>query len=604
MTLETRGRVRAFRRPWRLTLLLSIFQTLGVFCVPAFSQTRVRITGIEARDERVVYAATPLNILTPINQWGGLSSLSDEHSTVFPPGTFKDYPNDYLFFVASKTALQTMLQDDLTGGNDRGESGLVVLRSPGPDSLGYWYLDFAPTYGVYPPSQNNPSGETNAQVFLSAMDHHVCPSASETILQDQTFDLNYAAPGSVLIDPTVGTSNGSEKDGMLAVYEGANKCVGILGGASSKIFYSTIAIATSGDQGLRWPAYRSNPPSFTPPLLPEQDPTAGPNAPNGASGEGVCFGNDCEVSPPSTYGRFPVLNTPVTIAVADETGSPLGANTGDGEPSAFIDDVSLFNTGLPYLYIIHGYAPGPIDLGIPYSDPRGRGNLTIARAQLNGGVEPLKFIKWFGTSVSYPTTSGSFDLTLVPFQCPPGQECPAPMSNAGLSTDGPAGIGGGLESPIFPTTDATSSNTPQVYQTCQASTQGQQNASISYVPDTQEYVLTFVCLFPANIGPTGAPANDPQGGAAWFFSTLDATQYDLSRQDKWSPPQMIKGSWREFSQSAPCAFDGWYPSFMSQGRQPGRLSLEGFVFSMDGCLDEFAGKPRQYRSRRFKIFTE
>lgn len=492
----------------------------------------------------------------------------------------------------------------MAGGNDRGESGLVVLKSSGPDVQGEWSLDFAADYGIYPPSQNNPPGKQNAQVFLSAMDHHVCPSVSDTTLQDQTYDLNYAAPGSVLIDPTVQGSDGSGKDGMLQIYEAANKCVGVLGGASSKIFYSTVAIATSGDHGKTWPAYRGNPPLFVPPPLPEQDPTEGPNAPIGASGEGVCIGNNCEASPPSTYGRFPVLNSPVTIAVADGTGSSLSSNTSDGEPSAFIDDVSLFNTGLPYLYIIHGYAAGPKGLGKPYSNPRPMGNLTIARAQLNGGVEPLKFIKWFGTSTSYPTTSGSFDLTLVPFKCQPGPECPAPMSNSGLSTDGPSGIGGGLESPIFPTTDPNSSNTPRVYQTCQASTQGQQNASISYVEETQEYLLTFVCLFPPNIGLDGGPAKDPQGGAAWFFSTLDAKQYDLSRQDQWSPPQFVEGTWRKFSQAEPCLYDGWYPSFMSLGRKSGHLSLEGFVFSMDGCLDDSAGQPRMYLSWRFKILTE
>lgn len=111
MTIEAIGQVRALRRAGTICLLLSVFQILGVLSVPAFSQTGQRITGMKAWDERIVFAQSPYTF-TPINQWGGLSTLADEHSTVFPPGTFKGHPNDYLFFVASKTELQTILQDN------------------------------------------------------------------------------------------------------------------------------------------------------------------------------------------------------------------------------------------------------------------------------------------------------------------------------------------------------------------------------------------------------------------------------------------------------------------------------------------------------------
>ena len=41
----------------------------------------------------------------PLNNYGGLGTLADEHSTIFPPGTLPGH-SDYLFFVA--TAIQEL----------------------------------------------------------------------------------------------------------------------------------------------------------------------------------------------------------------------------------------------------------------------------------------------------------------------------------------------------------------------------------------------------------------------------------------------------------------------------------------------------------------
>ncbi len=102
-------------------------------------------------------------------------------------------------------------------------------------------------------------------------------------------------------------------------------------------------------------------------------------------------------------------------------------------------------------------------------------------------------------------------------------------------------------------------------------------------------------------------------GAAWFYATLDATQYDLGRQDKWSAPQEIAGSWAWLTSNmspggvcppkgcAACVWDGWYATFMSLGAKPGHLDTTGFAFGMRGCQDTGAGSPREYVSRTFTM---
>jgi hypothetical protein len=144
--------------------------------------------------------------------------------------------------------------------------------------------------------------------------------------------------------------------------------------------------------------------------------------------------------------------------------------------------------------------------------------------------------------------------------------------------------------------------------------------SISYVPETNQYLLIFLCLSDTDFAnpPNPARSGDPeQKGAAWFYSTLDASQYDLSRQDKWSTPTEISGSWHwlESNEKKPqdgaksgstdpnpyCVYDGWYPSFMSLGTASGYLSRSGYAFSMDGCTDGSAGQARRYLSRMFNI---
>ena len=458
----------------------------------------------------------------------GVGAASDEHSSVFSPGALQSN-NDYLFFVASGTSLNV-------------DIGAVVLSGgAGPDKNGQWTFDFpkADGYGSY--------SSGFGHIFVAPTVQARCPTVSDgnPAHQDQTFDLTYAAPGSVVKDPTA--SPGS----LLMIYEGVNTCVGDSGGSKpgNGNAYISTGIATSLDYGKTWPSYRGTPTfSFVP--LPASNKTQGPNAPSGALGKSVCMGNDCSTTPSSVYGRYPVLSPPVSLATAMATGQSLPSLMADGEPSAFVDDATTSPS--PYVYLIHGYNPG--GLGDPPLPGNRNSDLMVARAQLNGGTAPLTFFKWNGQAFGSP------------------------------------GVGG-TESPILP--DGT-------FEACGAQNQSRTMGSISYVDSTQQYLLLFVCTSP------GDPVNGHGGGkfgSAWFYST----SYDLSNQAQWSDPREIIGSWSEWGNSGGCPdYPGWYPTWMSLGGRPGHLATSGYVFYLWGCLGGSAtGTPpkRQYSSRAFTITT-
>ena len=177
----------------------------------------------------------------------------------------------------------------------------------------------------------------------------------------------------------------------------------------------------------------------------------------------------------------------------------------------------------------------------------------VGRAQLDGGSAPLSFKKWDGHGFNAP------------------------------------GIGG-VQQSVIPTGP---------FQNCEAPAQTQFGASISYVEDTQQYLLIFVCTSGNDpvLGPNG-PGNH---GAAWFWSTSS----NLSDPTQWSAPQEIPGSWSEFDLSGGCqSYNGWYPTFMSLGKKPGHLSTTGYVFYLWGCQGGGTPGPgRQFSSRQFTITT-
>jgi hypothetical protein len=113
----------------------------------------------------------------------------------------------------------------------------------------------------------------------------------------------------------------------------------------------------------------------------------------------------------------------------------------------------------------------------------------VSRAALNGGTAPPQFQKWDGHAVSAPGIGGH-EVAILP--------------------DG-------------------------AFENCGALTQGRSQGSISFVDETRQYLVTFVC------GSAGDPAGGVRGGpqgSAWYWATTN----NLSDETSWSTPQEITGT--------------------------------------------------------------
>jgi hypothetical protein len=447
-----------------------------------------------------------------VNSYGGLSGIADQHQSIFGPRTLQNN-SDYVFFVGSNSKLN-------------GTQGLVALTGgAGPNQNGQWTMDFASLDGY--DSYTTGFG----QIFLPPVGI-TCPASA-----DGTFDLNYAAPGGVVADPSSSAGN------LLMLYSAGNSCVGTTGAGTGNT-YGSVGVATSKDYGHTWPAYHAKT-GFTFVPLPGENATQGPGAGLGGLGSGVCVGNDCATAPAASYGRYAVLTPSVSLSSAMGKGV-LAGSMGDSQVSAFVDDASA-SPG-QYLYAVYNYTPGT---GAAADAKAPNNVLGIARAKLNAGIATLIFSKW----------------------------------NGGLF--GSAGLGG-YDSTILPA---------GTFQTCGAASQLAHGASISYVDETQQYLLTFVCESP---GDPAAGMVASTRGAAWFYST----NYDLNDQNGWTTPKEIAGSWNTFDTSGGCnSYKGYYPSWMSLGSKPGHLSASGYVFYLWGCEASNAGPARKYSSRAFTILT-
>lgn len=464
--------------------------------------------------QQVVLAAGTNGV--PLNEWN-VPTTTDEHSSVFPPYSLGSNTN-YIFFVAAGTVPPSALPGtSLEHGADIGD----VVLSGRPDKHGQWRLGFEPGYA--PLDINGNPGP----LFLAPTGQNRCPT-----LSDSTFDLNYAASGSVVPNPS------GPAGSLLMVYEGANIC------NSAGRAPIMLGIATSADFGRSWPTYAAAP-DFTFAPLPYQNVDQGPNVSNaGAFGSAVCVGNGCTVATPySGYGRYPVITPPV------------GPDTRDAQPAAFVDDVQ---GGSPtYLYTVEDYNPTDTLLD-------GRAfDITIARAALNGGSGPLHFEKWNGQAC--------------------GADAPCWVGPSPGVT-----LNAAEEYPILKDGDFSACGDPL--------TQERSSPSISYFATTGQYILTFVCKSPGD--PAVGPYTDSAAsGAAWFFSTSP----DLSDPNQWSTPVEILGTWNPFPVDG--LYNGWYPTFMSLEQNPSRLTTRGYAFYLWGCEGGGGCGGRRYTSRRFFVQT-
>ena len=497
------------RRPWHIAALAACLLWIGGEAAHA----EPAITGISITDQQAVMgvnAGSPPGSATAINNLDGLVTLPDEHSTIVPDGS-----GGYTFFVASRTAANPV------------STGLVVLSGNVNTANNQWTITIDPSN---PPSQT----------FISPVLHN-------TAVASAAFDLNYAAPGSVLPDPT-------NPGNSLMVYSATNRSIGLTPGSSTLANgpYNSVGIATSTDQGTTWPSYTSL--SLAPPT---QSGTTGPTPVNGATGSDVCSGypgGSCNTTNSAAYGRYPVVQPSPTISslMASSGTGGLPYTIGYGSPSGFIDSFSGGPT--TYLYAVSDYvAPSPSDPSGPETT-----ELVIARAALNGGAAPLSFDQW---------ANGFF--------VPPGVG----------AASAPSAIG------FLPGAETK-------FQSCEGANQIQTAGSISYVASTGQYLLIFACISRGGDPATGTGDK----GAAWFFST----NTDLGQENQWSQPVEIGHSWSAFSSEVTsCDFyNGWYPSFMSLGMQAGQLGLDGYAFYLAGCRgDPSVGLGRTFESAFFTIDT-
>jgi len=262
--------------------------------------------------------------------------LPDEHTTVLPvlPWWFPlRWPpaQGYLMFGASRVT-QT------------GPGGAVALETTD-------LTDFSTAANLAYP----------AQLMSSPV-----PLTSCDGIHDQEFDENYAAPGSVLQDPTRPLGS------MIMIYEAENHCPG---GHNQHDYYATVGFAVSSDGGRTWPA----------PVNSE-------------------FGNAT---------RRPVFKSAISEP-------PTGSSTplGNAIPSGFID---INNLGEVFLYVTYGNHDGnPADDSLRV----GRAKLGQIWGFLWNNLIPydqLQFYKWYNNSFSEPGIGG-LDSSVLPSGCPGKQQ--------------------------------------------------------------------------------------------------------------------------------------------------------------------------------------
>jgi hypothetical protein len=237
---------------------------------------------------------------TAIGPVTGVDILPDEHSSFLPPATAGA---TYTFFEAARVS---------------GSTGAVVLQAS--NDLQTWSL--APGYTSPVLGSPKPFGQ--------------CASVSDPAYLNTLFDENYAAPGSVVQDPTLPVGN------LMMIYEGENHCRqdAAMVWHNVQPYYATAGFARSSDNGVTWPA-----PGLTPGTL-----------------------------------RYPIIGGPDPKPAYDAASVTA---VGDAIPSAYVKGSCL--------YVVYAHHPAPDASAHAIA-------IQIARAQLDGTTNPLTFQKYLVTN--------------------------------------------------------------------------------------------------------------------------------------------------------------------------------------------------------------
>jgi hypothetical protein len=145
---------------------------------------------------------------------------ADEPLTV--PGTLAYFPDEHTSFIPHTLPPRRTVYLVFGAGLIMGGRGGAVVLETGD----LRHFTFAPGY--------------RQPVFSSPLEMSQCKSRF-----DPEFDLNYAAPGSVLPNPA------GPPGSLLMIYEAENHCPGAV---NQSPYYATVGLAESLDLGRTWPA--------------------------------------------------------------------------------------------------------------------------------------------------------------------------------------------------------------------------------------------------------------------------------------------------------------------------------------------------------------
>jgi hypothetical protein len=310
--IEQHGR-ETFSQAFLVAVALASLMTLGPATTQAAPpQPTIKYFSVSS-DQTLTYPST-------------LRTLPDEHTT-FIPLTRPDFrlrpPGVYSFLIFASSSI--------SGGS----GGAVALQTSDLQTF-----DFATALGY------------DEQVMAPPVLFSICDPTF-----DSEFDENYAAPGTVVQDPTRPLGN------LMMFYEAENHCPG---GQWQQPFYATIGFARSSDFGRTWPQ----------PVNSE-------------------FGGE---------DRYPILKLPAPEPASE----PVPAAMGDAIPSAIVDG--------NYVYVMYVAPQGPnaVSDGLfriaraKLGDDDDWGDDQPGRDEDRGGDRHrLHFLKWYNGAFSEPGIGGN-----------------------------------------------------------------------------------------------------------------------------------------------------------------------------------------------------
>jgi hypothetical protein len=260
---------------------------------------------------------------SPAEAAGGIASftVSDDQPLVYDADALVNLPDEHTTFIPRPTRIggYRVFASSEIGG----VGGAVALSTSDLTRFTFAFPKLGDTH-----------------VMISPLAFKQCDPANNT-----GFDENYAAPGTVVQDPTKAAGN------LIMLYEAENHCPG---GHWEQHFYATVGLALSSDNGKTWPP-----------------------AINSATG---------------SADRRPVL-----VAPEPEPNGPGGPALGNAIPSALVDNGNLYvtylhpttSTALDLIRVARASLSDPSLAFSKWQVPSGGGKGGFTSTGVGGGDSPV-----------------------------------------------------------------------------------------------------------------------------------------------------------------------------------------------------------------------